>query len=116
MNNFCRGLSDALYSKFNIDAYVFVSKKKKTVHVSLCRPLISYSYFKEIRFIRMYWKNHKHFYQPYIVQYPLLNQSIKWHFDYIIAARKKYNKKEKMDALLDRFYEDIEYALKNKFR
>ena len=83
-------MTDALCSEFDIDANVFVSKKKKIVHLSLYRPLISYSYFKDIiRFIRKYWKDRKRFCQPYVLQYPLLNQSIRWCFDFIIAARKK---------------------------
>lgn len=118
MNNFCRGLTDALCSEFDIDMDVFVSKKKKIVHLSLYKPLISYSYFKDIiRFIQTYWKERKHFFSSYLLQYPLLNQSVKWRFDYIIAATKNIdNKRNKMDALLDRFYEDIENALRNKFR
>ena len=51
MNSFC--LIDALQSKFNIDPHVFVSKKKKIVHLSLGKPLINYSNFKSIiRFIK----------------------------------------------------------------
>ena len=59
--------------------------------------------------------------QPYNLQYPRLNQSIKWWFDYIIAAKKIEKTETKiiiiiMDALLDRFYEDINFSVKNKFR
>ena len=35
MNNFCRSLEESLHREFNIDARIFVSKKKKLVHLSL---------------------------------------------------------------------------------
>ena len=53
------------------------------------------------------------------MRYPKLNQNIKWRFDYSIASKKSTsnrNQKKIMDALLDRFYEDVDFAVKNKFR
>ena len=87
--------------------------------MSIKKPLIHYSFYKEvISFIRKYWEDRKYFCQPYILCYPKLNKSIKWQFDYIIAFKKNYKtgKDIKMDALLDRFYEDIEYFVKNGFK
>ena len=80
MTNFCRSLTDAIRIEFNINANVFVSKKKKIVHLSLHKPLIYYPYFKKIiSFIRKYWEDRKYVCpQPYTLQYPRLNQSIKW--------------------------------------
>ena len=80
MNNFCRSLTDAIRFEFNINVNVFVSKKKKIVHVSLHKPLIYYPYFKKIRsFIMKYLEDRKYVCpQPYNLQYPRLNQSIKW--------------------------------------
>ena len=86
---------DALYSKFNLDIDVFVSKKKILVHLSLRKPLMTYLYYKEIlTFIQRYWKKRKHFCHPHILKYPGLNQSIKWRYDYIIASRKKYSRQQ----------------------
>ena len=53
------------------------------------------------------------------MRYPKLNQNIKWRFDYSIASKKSTsnrNQKKIIDALLDRFYEDVDFAVKNKFR
>ena len=82
--------------------------------MSLKKPLIHYTFYKEIiSFLTKYWEERKYFCQPYILCYPKLNQSITWRFAYIIAFKKK-NKTliSEMDALLDRFYEDIEYSVK----
>ena len=121
MNSFCRFLTDAIQFEFHVNAHIFVSKKKKIVHLSLHKPLIYYPYFKKIvTFIRKYWENRKYFHQPYTLQYLKLNQSIKWCFDYIIAVKKSKKKKTEiekiMDAQLDRFYEDIEFSVRNAFR
>ena len=45
MSIFCRCLSDSILKKFNIEADVFVSKKKKLVHIAFEKPLISYYFF-----------------------------------------------------------------------
>ena len=67
MNSLCRSLTDAIHFEFNINANVFVSKKKKIFHLSLHIPLIYYPYFKKnISFIRQYWEDRKYFCpQPY---------------------------------------------------
>ena len=56
MNSFCVCLSEALQSKFDIDANIFVlKKKKKIIHLSLQKPLIQYPFYKRtITFIRKY--------------------------------------------------------------
>ena len=56
MNNFCKALTDSLRSEFETEIEVFVSKEKKIVHMSLMKPLVSYSFFKDIiRFVRRFW-------------------------------------------------------------
>ena len=56
MNSFCVCLSEALQSKFDIDANIFVlKKKKKIIHLPLQKPLIQYPFYKRtITFIRKY--------------------------------------------------------------
>ena len=50
MNIFCRRLSDSIFKKFNTEADVFVSKKKKLVHIAFKRPLISYYLLRTDKF------------------------------------------------------------------
>ena len=42
MNSFCKYLKSSLNKKFRVEADVYVSKKKKLVHVSFLNPLISF--------------------------------------------------------------------------
>ena len=44
MDNFYVSLTDALSKKFNIDVVIFVSKKKKHVHLSFDKPLFEYQF------------------------------------------------------------------------
>ena len=91
MNNFCRVLTDSLRSKFEIEVEVFVSKKKKAVHMSLMKPLLSYEFFNDmIKFIRKFWNCRQKFYPGYLFVYPKLKQSLKWRFDYIIVNNNRY--------------------------
>ena len=61
MNSFYRCLRQALIEKFNIEVDIYVSKKKKLVHLSLTKPLISYENVKAINnFIRIYWNERKY--------------------------------------------------------
>ena len=73
--------------KFGIEFDVFVSKKKKLVHLSLEKPLTSYEFFKDmIEQIRCYWIKRKQSFPGYRFTYIKLNQSLKWRFDYIIIT------------------------------
>ena len=93
MNNFCICLTDALSKRFNIEVIVFVSKKKKHIHLSLNKPLFEYRNYKSIiTFIRKYFEERRLFCEPCILNFPRLNQSIKWRHDYILAIKKR-NKK-----------------------
>ena len=63
MNIFCRCLSESIFKRFNIEADVFVSKRKKLVHIAFERALISYYFFDElINFIEHYWHERKYFF------------------------------------------------------
>ena len=96
MKNFYRFLKKSLRSKFEIEVDVFVSKKTKTVHMSLMKPLFSYEYFREIiNFIKKFWNHKQKSYPSYFFVYPKLNQNIKWHFDYIIVNNNKYRLKKR---------------------
>ena len=95
MNNFCTNLEDSLREEFEIEVEVFISKKKKLVHMSLVKPLISYNFFKDIiNIIRDYWNKKQRFYPGYFFLYPKLNQSLKWRFDYIMITNNRYKGKK----------------------
>ena len=90
MNNFCTCLTDALSIKFNVEAIVFVSKKKKHIHLLLDKPLFEYHNYKSIlTFIRKYFEERRFFCEPYILNFPRINQSIMWRHDYILAIKKE---------------------------
>ena len=113
MNKFCQVLADSLMEEFEIEVDVFVSKKKKIVHMSLMN---SYKFFKKIiNFIKSYWYRRQKFYPVYFFVYPKLNQSLQWRFDYIIVGNNRYKSKKNMDNLLDRFFEQLEISLTQKF-
>ena len=96
MYKFCRVLTDSLRSRFNIEVDVFVSKKKKIVHMSLMKPLISDEFFKDIlKFIEKFWCRRQKFYSGYFFIYPKLNQNIKWRFNYIIVNNNRYKIRKK---------------------
>ena len=62
MNSFCICLRSSLSQKFKVEVDVYVSKKKKLVHMSFLKPLISYSFFEElIDFVESHWKKRKVF-------------------------------------------------------
>ena len=67
MNNFLKNFGDSLREEFKIEVEDFISKKKKLVHMSLVKPLILYTFFKEIiNFVRKYWNIRKRFYPGYL--------------------------------------------------
>ena len=66
MNSFCRHLRVSLSQRFSIDVAVCVSKKKKLVHLSLEKPLLSYHSFEEIiQFVNDVWQKRKLFFPGY---------------------------------------------------
>ena len=95
MNSFCRHLGQSLSKKCKIEVDVFVSKKKKLVHLSLVKSILSYEFFKEmIEYIRCYWHERKKIFLGYFFIHPKLNQSLKWRFDYIIIVNNKTRSKK----------------------
>ena len=88
MNNFCRHLRLSLSERFNIDIEVYISKKKKLVHMSVIKTLLSYQFFEEIiEFLKKYWKKN-YFFPGYFFIYPKLNHSLKWRYGYILTVKK----------------------------
>ena len=67
--------------------------------------------------MRTYWTRRQKLYPAHFFVNPILNQSIKWHFDYIIVNNDKFRQRKKrdMDGLLDRFFEELESRLWHKF-
>ena len=95
MNNFCRNLRLSLSQRFNIDVDVYVSKKKKLVHMSLVKLLLSYRSFKEItEFVKNYWQKRKFFFPGNSFIYPKLNESLKWRYDYVLIVKNKPSTKK----------------------
>ena len=87
MNIFCCCLSDSVFKKIAIEADVFVSKKKKIVHIE--RPLISYYFFHElINIIQHYWNERRCFFKGYQFTYPRLNQSLKCNYGFIFFEKR----------------------------
>ena len=95
MNNFCRHFRLSLSQKFNIDVDVYVSKKKKLVHMSLVKPLLTYHSFKEIiEFVKNYWQKREFIFPGYFFIYPKLNQSLKWRYDYVLIVKNRPSTKK----------------------
>ena len=93
MNSFCVLLADAIRNKFKRDAIVFVSQKKKNIHLSLRKPLYEYSDLRRVvSFIKKYFEDRNMFCRSYALNFPRLNQSIKWRHDYILAVKRKNRK------------------------
>ena len=91
MNSLCTLLTEAISNKFNTDATVFISKEKKHSLLFLKKKLYESSNHRHIKtFIRKYFEEKITFCEPYVLNFPRLNQSIKWCQDYILATRKKY--------------------------
>ena len=55
------------------------------------------------------------FCEPYVLNFPKLNQSIKWRHDHILAIRKSIVL-DTIDAMLDRFFEEVERNVKENFK
>ena len=87
---FGTNMTEMLSNRFKIDVAVFVSKNKKHIHLSLTKLLFKHRDHKQIiRFIHKYFEDRIMFCEPYILDCPKLNESIKSRHDYILAIRKK---------------------------
>ena len=103
-------LKDALSKKSSLDADVFVSRKKKHVHIAFKIPISEYEFFDRlIDFISDEWEKRKIFFEDYKMIYPRLITSLKWKFDYVFFERKakmENNTLEKMcNKIVDVIYE-----------
>ena len=85
---------------------MFLSLRKKLVHLSLFKPLLSYEFFKEIiEYIRCYWNDRKKFFSWIFFRLSKIEpepEMALWLYCYIKLEVKK------MDKLLDKFYEKLE--------
>lgn len=83
-------------SIITIRTYRYIVQKKKR-NFLLQKPLIHCSFYKQITsFIRKYWEEVEYFCGPYTLKYPILNQSIKWRYDYIIALKNREHRPKKV--------------------
>ena len=72
-------------------------KKKRNIHFLSQKLLIHCSFYKQITsFIRKYWEAVEYFCGPYTLKYPILNQSIKWRYDYIITLKNREHRPKKV--------------------
>ena len=55
------------------------------------------------------------FCEPYVLNFPKLNQSIKWRHDHIFAIKKSIML-DTIDAMLDRFFEEVERNVKENLK
>ena len=77
------------------DLDVYISNKKKIVHMFLDKPLFSYRFFEEIiNFVKNYWGKRQLFFPGYFFIYPELNQSLKWRYNYILMVKNKLSTKK----------------------
>ena len=89
MNGFCTNLTERPINRFKIDAKVFVSKKKKHIHLPLTKPLFEHHDYKQIiSFISKYFEDRIMFCEPYVLNFSKLNQSIKWRHVNILVIKK----------------------------
>ena len=65
MNVFCHCLSNSIFKKFNLEADVFISKKKNLAHIAFVKLLMSFFFFffhELIEFVEHYWRERKDFF------------------------------------------------------
>ena len=75
--------------KFTLDADVFVSKKKKHVHIAFTISISQYGSFDRLTdFISNEWEIRKIFSDDYKIIYLRLIILLKWKFGYIFFGRK----------------------------
>ena len=92
MNSFCALLTDVIRNKFNIDAIVFVSQKRSIFIFPWESHFTNILITDAVSFIKKYFEDKKMFCSSYVLNFPRLNQSIKWRHDYILAVKRKNRK------------------------
>ena len=87
---FCHYLKDALFKKFSLSVDVFVSRRKKHVHIAFKIPISEYESFDDlIDFLSNEWEKRKICFGSYKMVYHRLIDSMKWKFDYVFFEKKK---------------------------
>ena len=80
MKVFCYYLKEALLKEFSVDVDVFVSKKRRHVHIAFKIPIPEYQSFDQlIEFIAKEWG--KFFFSDYKMTYPRLINPMRWKSD-----------------------------------
>lgn len=102
MKMFFVHIKQKLSDNFELNVYVFVSKKEKHVHIAFRIPLSDYDYFdKVIDLISNEWKRHKIFFNNYEMIYPRLILSTKSKFDYAFLEKEGGKRKLVNDVFVD---------------
>ena len=87
---FCCYLKDAHFKIFSLNVDVFVSRKKRHVHITFKISISQYESFDElIEFTSNEWQKRKIFFFDYKMIYPRLKSSMRWKFGYSFLRRKK---------------------------
>lgn len=95
MKLFSISLKNAIWKKFTIRPDIFVSKKKKHIHIAFKKPFICYELFNELlNFVEKEWEKRREFFLNYEIIYPHLITSLKRRYDYLFCERKKSNGKQ----------------------
>ena len=91
MKVFCYYLKEALLKEFSVDVDVFVSKKRRHVHITFKIPIPEYQSFDQlIEFIAKEWG--KNFFSDYKMTYPRLINPMRWWDGNLIMLEKLCNK------------------------
>ena len=116
MKVFCCYLEDALSKKSSLDADVFVSRKKKHVHIAFKIPISEYEFFDRlIDSISDEWEKRKIFFEDYKMIYPRLITSLKWKFDYVFFERKAKMENNTLEKLCNKIVDIIYETFTRKY-
>ena len=116
MKVFCCYLKDALSKKSSLDADVFVSRKKKHVHIAFKIPISEYEFFDRlIDSISDEWEKRKIFFEDYKMIYPRLITSLKWKFDYVFFERKAKMENNTLEKLCNKIVDIIYETFTRKY-
>ena len=89
MKVFCCYLKDVLFKIFSLDVDIFVSQKKRHVHIAFKIQISEYKSLDELNeFISNEWEK-RIFFFDYIMIYSRLISSMRWKFDYVFFEKKK---------------------------
>ena len=76
-------------------SWCFRLEQEKTCSYIFSETFPAYNFLKDIISFIRHWNCRKFLYPGYLFLYPRLNQSLKWHFDYIIVANNRFIGKKK---------------------